>query len=160
MSRDLALEKGLPAAVEFEALVLGALLAGVAEYQLVAGVLASDAFFLEKHRRVFDSMSEAYTAGAPISIVSIAEVLRRRNQLDSCDGISGLATLASDVPDRLVNLEHYCTAIKDKSILRKLIFKSRKLIDECVLGQDTAAAILSRAGDLFRGLEGETAPQA
>lgn len=158
MSMDLALEKGLPASLDCERLVLGALLTGT-EFQLVAGVVQVGDFSLEKHRRIFECMAETYKSGTRIDTVSIAEGLRRRNQLESCDGVGYLVDLF-DVPDRLVNLDYYCKTVKDKSILRRTIFNSQKVINQCLADQDSPDEILAHASDLLRGLEGETAAKA
>src|SRR4029077_18353120 len=104
MSRDLALEKGLPAAVAFEKLALGALVTGT-EFQLVAGVLGADDFSLERHRRIFLRMGELYTRGERIDRMTVANALMKQNQLE-VDGVSYLASLDEGMP-ALSNLDSY-----------------------------------------------------
>ena len=57
-SPDLALEKGLPANPDAERYVLGSILLNDSLYLQVAGVLESDDFSLEKHRRIFGRMKD------------------------------------------------------------------------------------------------------
>jgi replicative DNA helicase len=157
VSNDLALERGLPASLESERLVLGAILSG-AEYQLVAGLLQVDDFSIEKHRRIFLRIGELYAAGAPITTYSVGIELQRQGQLESCDGITYLAEL-SDIPT-LANLDYYCHVVKNKALARRTIFSAKALIDRLLLDQDTPAEALASAGEIFRKLEGETVPQA
>ena len=157
MSQDLALEKGLPASLDCEKLVLGALITGT-EYQLVAGTLEADDFSLEKHRRIFLRMGELYNRGERIDRVTVANELRKQNQLE-VDGVSYLASLDEGMP-ALANLESYVQIVKDKAILRRIVLNSNKLRDECLMGQDSPGEIISRFGDLLRDLESETAPKA
>jgi replicative DNA helicase len=158
MSRDLALENGLPASIDGEQLILGSLLIG-AEYQLVAGILQAGDFILEKHRRIFTCIGDLYSAGTGIDTFSVANELLRRGQLESCDGPSYVLTLKEDLP-RIPNLEHCCKVVKDKSILRQLIFGSQKLIERCLLGGDLPGDVLAIASEMIRRIEGETAPKA
>jgi replicative DNA helicase len=154
---DLALEHGLPASLHCEKLVLGALLTGT-EFLLVAGILQAEDFSIERHRRILTCIGEVYESGTRIDTVSVAEALRSKGQLET-NSVSYLAELI-DVPYPLVNLDYYCKTVKDKSILRRIIFNSQKLIDQCLSGQDAPDEVLARAGDFLRVLEGETAPQA
>jgi replicative DNA helicase len=118
MNRDLALESGLPASIELEKLVLGAVLAGT-EFEHVAKFLQDADFLREHHRRIFGCMTETYKSGRPIGVASIALALQYRNQLQR-NGVSYLADL-SNVPTPLVNLDYYCRMVKQKAILRKTV---------------------------------------
>lgn len=160
MSRDVALEKGLPASLEYERLVLGALLTG-AEYQLVAGIVQAKDFSRESHQLIFLRMGDLYKAGHPISVHSVALELQRHGQLDTCrhgavGGTSYLADLTDGLPD-LTGLDYYCQVIKDKSILRRVMFGSQGVIDRCLAGQDSPREILAVANDMIRGVEGQGA---
>jgi len=55
---DLTFEKGLPASVDTERLVLGSILLNDVVYLQVAGVLSAEDFSLEKHRRIFSRMKD------------------------------------------------------------------------------------------------------
>ena len=55
---DLALQRGLPANVDAERFVLGAILMDDSNFVSVAGTLDLEDFSLEKHRRIFLRMAE------------------------------------------------------------------------------------------------------
>jgi len=141
---DIALEKGLPVNLDAERYVLGAILMDDALYIQVAGSLESDDFSLEKHRRIFLRMGELYERSERIDRVTVANELMKQNQLESVDGITYLVSLDEGLP-ALANLDSYVRIVKDKSILRRIIFTSQKLIDQCLMGEDGPDEILASA---------------
>src|ERR1700735_5168056 len=143
-SPDIALERGLPANLDAERFVLGAILMDDALYIQVAGALEAEDFSLEKHRRIFLRMGELYARGDRIDRVTVANELMKQNQLESVDGITYLVSLDEGLPT-LANLESYVDIVKDKAILRRIIFTSRNLIDRCIIGEEEPDQILASA---------------
>jgi replicative DNA helicase len=143
-SGDIALERGLPANLDAERFVLGAILMDDALYIQVAGALEAEDFSLEKHRRIFLRMGELYARGDRIDRVTVANELMKQNQLESVDGITYLVSLDEGLPT-LANLESYVGIVKDKAILRRIIFTSRNLIDRCIIGEEEPDQILASA---------------
>ncbi|MGB6942456.1 MAG: replicative DNA helicase [Bryobacteraceae bacterium] len=141
---DIALERGLPANLDAERFVLGAILMDDALYIQVAGALEAEDFSLEKHRRIFLRMGELYARGDRIDRVTVANELMKQNQLESVDGITYLVSLDEGLPT-LANLESYVGIVKDKAILRRIIFTSRNLIDRCIIGEEEPDQILASA---------------
>ena len=141
---DLALEKGLPANLDAERFVLGAILLDAANYIFVAGTLEADDFSLEKHRRIYLRMGEIHARGECVDRVTVANELMRHGQLESCDGLSYLVELDSGL-SRVFPLEDYVRIVKEKSTLRKIIFASQKLIDQALRGEQDPAEILGSA---------------
>jgi replicative DNA helicase len=151
---DLALQKGLPANTDAERFVLGSiLLDDVAYVQVASGLDASD-FSLEKHRRIFLRMGELHERGEKIDRVTVANELIKHNQLESCDGLGYLVSLDDGLP-QIYNLDSYVRIVKDKSLLRRLIFTSQKLIDRCMMGDEEPTEILASAEETLLKL-GET----
>src|SRR5271154_2678069 len=141
---DIALEKGLPANLDAERFVLGAVLMDDALYIQVAGTIEADDFSLEKHRRIFMRMGELYERGERIDRVTVANELMKQNQLESVDGVSYLVSLDEGLP-ALANLDSYVRIVKDKAVLRRIIFTSQKLIDRCIIGEEEPDQILASA---------------
>ena len=154
VSADIALEKGLPVNLDAERFVLGAILMDDALYIQVAGALQADDFTLEKHRRIFLRMSELYARSERIDRVTVANELLKQNQLESVDGVSYLVSLDEGLPT-IANLDSYVAIVKDKAILRRIIFTSQKLIDRCILGEEEPEQILASAEESLLKL-GET----
>jgi replicative DNA helicase len=143
-SPDIALERGLPVNLDAERFVLGAILMDDALYIQVAGTLEAEDFSLEKHRRIFLRMAELYNRGERIDRVTVANELMKQNQLESVDGVSYLVSLDEGLP-ALANLDSYVRIVKDKAVLRRIIFTSQKLIDRCIIGEEEPDQILASA---------------
>src|SRR5262247_3624718 len=95
---DLALEKGLPANIDAERLVLGAILMDDAQFIQVAGAIDVEDFSLEKHRRIFLRMQELAERGERIDRITLANELMKAGQLESVDGLSYLVSLDDGLP--------------------------------------------------------------
>ncbi|HEU0142540.1 MAG TPA: replicative DNA helicase [Bryobacteraceae bacterium] len=147
-SADVALEKGLPVNLDAERYVLGSILIDESAYVQVAGILEPEDFSLEKHRRIFLRMNELHERGERIDRVTLANELIRHNQLESVDGISYLVSLDDGLP-AIANLESYVRIVKEKSLLRRIIFASQKLINRCLIGDEQAGSILAEAEEGF-----------
>lgn len=147
-ARDVSLEKGLPANIEAERLVLGAILLDDSAFVISAATLEADDFFLEKHRRIYFAMAALNEAGEKIDRITVANELMRRGQLESVDGISYLISLDDGLP-QIYNFESYVRIIKEKALLRRIILSSQRVIERCLLDQEDAATILADAEESF-----------
>src|SRR5579872_7121332 len=134
-STELAFEKGLPANLDAERFVLGSILLNDSTYLQVAGAIEPDDFSLEKHRRIFGRMKDLYDRGERLDRVTLANELMKQGQLESVDGLGYLVSLDDGLP-QIFNLESYIRIVKDKSLLRRIIFASQSLIDRCFQGED------------------------
>lgn len=149
---DIALErKGLPANVDAERLVLGAILTDESGFVQVAGTLDADEFSLEKHRRIYARMCELNERGEQIDRVTLANELMKQGQLESVDGIGYLVSLDDGLP-RIFNLDGYIRIVKDKAMLRRVIFSSQSLIDRCMMDQEEPDQILAAAEESLLNL--------
>src|SRR5258708_15042832 len=142
--QDIALERGLPANLDAERFVLGSIMMDDSSFMPIAGTLEADDFSIEKHRRIFSRMAELYDRGERIDRVTVANELMKHNQLESVDGLTYLVSLDDGLP-AISNLDSYVRIVKDKSILRRIIFSSQKMIDRCILGEEEPEQILSSA---------------
>jgi replicative DNA helicase len=141
---DVAFEKGLPANLEAERLVLGSILLDDSVFLEVAAGITPDDFSIEKHRRIFGRMQDLYQRGDRIDRITLANELVRQNQLESVDGLAYLVSLDDGLP-KLPSIDSYVKIVKDKSQLRRLIFIAEKIRDRAFIGQDTADEIAASA---------------
>jgi replicative DNA helicase len=155
-SPELALEKGLPANIDAEKLVLGAILLDDSYFIQAAAVLQPEDFSLEKHRKIFSRMADLAARGERIDRVTVANELMKHNQLEACDGLSYLVSLDDGLP-QIFNLESYLRIVKDKATLRKIIYSSQALINRCLAGQEEPDTILASAEENFLKLGESTA---
>ena len=145
---DMTLEKGLPASLDAERYVLGSILLDDSLFIQVGAVLDPEDFSLEKHRRIFMRMADLNDRGEKIDHLTLAEELTKHNQLEACDGYSYLVSLDDGLP-QIHNLESYVRIVKDKSLLRRLIFVSHNLINRCLTAEEEAQDILASAEEIL-----------
>ena len=117
---DLTLEAGLPANVDAEKTILGAILLDNAAHAEAAEVLKADDFSLDSHRRIFLRMSELVDSSRAVDIVTLANELSRYKEVEAVGGVAYLASLTEGLPRRPV-IEDYIRIVKDKSMLRRLM---------------------------------------
>lgn len=144
MSTATATEKGLPTNLDAERFVLGSILLDDVLFVQAAGTLEPDDFSLEKHRRIFRRMGELHERGERIDRITIANELMKFNELEACDGLTYLVSLDDGLP-QIPNLDAYIRIVKDKSVLRRIIFTSQHMMNRCLLGEEAPEEILAGA---------------
>jgi replicative DNA helicase len=137
-------EKGLPTNVDAERFVLGSILLDDTLYVQAAGTLEPDDFSLEKHRRIFKRMGELQTRGEKIDRITVANELMKFNELEACDGLTYLVSLDDGLP-QIPNLDSYIRIVKDKAVLRRIIFASQHMMNRAMLGEEEPGDILAGA---------------
>ena len=137
---DYSLERGLPANIDAERSILGAILLDNFTYtQASSENLQADDFSLDSHRRIYARITELADSGRPVDLVTLAEELSRRKEVEAIGGVAYLSSLTDGLPHR-PNIEQYVRIVKDKALLRGLIFASNAAIaramDEAEPAQD------------------------
>jgi replicative DNA helicase len=117
---DLTLDTGLPANVDAEKTILGAILLDNAAHAEAAEHVKPDDFSLDSHRRIFQRMGELIDSGRAVDIVTLSNELSRYKEVESVGGVAYLASLTEGLPRRPV-IEDYIRIVKDKSLLRRLM---------------------------------------
>ena len=117
---DITLDAGLPANVDAEKTILGAILLDNAAHAEAAGVIKAEDFSLESHRRIFMRMSELMDSSRAVDIVTLSNELARYKEVEAVGGVAYLASLTEGLPRRPV-IEDYIRIVKDKSLLRRLM---------------------------------------
>jgi replicative DNA helicase len=145
---DTGLEKGLPVSLDAERYVLGSVLLDDTLFVEVASALEAEDFSLEKHRRIFLRMGELHARGERIDRLTVAEELMKHNQLEACDGVGYLVSLDDGLP-QIHNLDSYARIVKDKSLLRRVIYASQGLINRCLAGEEAPQEILANAEEIL-----------
>lgn len=157
----LALKKGMPMNTEAEMFVLGTVLLDHSKFAQVAGRLEESDFAVEKHRRIFSGMQRLYERGAPIEYLTLIDELKRHGHLKNIGGIAYLAALTEGMP-RLESIDSYVVLVKNKSVLRRLIYAAQGIIADCInetgevddILADSEKSVMSVGSELLRsGLE-------
>ncbi|MDR3793141.1 MAG: replicative DNA helicase [Terracidiphilus sp.] len=117
---NLTLDAGLPANVDAERTILGAILLDNAAHAEAAEKITPDDFSLDSHRRIYLRMSELIDAQRAVDIVTLSHELQRYKEIEAVGGVAYLASLTEGLPRRPV-IEEYIRIVKEKSLYRKLM---------------------------------------
>src|SRR6204780_1499089 len=141
---DIQFERGLPASLDAERTILGAILLDNHAYSEAASSLRSEDFALTAHQRVFARMGELIDRNHVVDIVTLSEELARRKEIESIGGVAWLASLTEGLPRRL-SIEEYVRIVKDKSLLRQLINICSSAITRAADQSEEALDVLNAA---------------
>jgi replicative DNA helicase len=135
-----------PSSVYAERTILGAMLVDALAIVDATMLLKAEDFALDSHRRIFEVMLHLSEVGYAVDLITVAEDLRKRKELDSVGGLPYLAELSEGLPRKL-SIESYVRIVKDKSIMRQLMAV-------CDTGMMEAADQSRSALDVLNEVEG------
>jgi replicative DNA helicase len=138
---NLAFDTGLPANVDAEKTILGAILLDNAAHAEAAEKLEADDFSLDSHRRIFLRMTDLMNASRAVDIVTLSNELARLKEIEAVGGVAYLASLTEGLPRRPV-IEEYIRIVKDKSLLRKLMLICSSAIARAADQGESAIGVL------------------
>ena len=141
---DYNIASTLPANVEAERSILGAILLDNLAYNQAAEHLRPDDFSLDSHRRIYSRMVDLAESSRPIDMITLIEELERRKELEAIGDVGYVSGLVDGVPDR-PSIEHYIRIVRDKALLRGLIHAANAAIAKAADQSDPAEDILNEA---------------
>jgi replicative DNA helicase len=141
---DYTLAHSLPANVEAERSILGAIMLDNLAYNEAAEHLKPEDFSLDSHRRIFTRMVDLAESSRPIDMITLVEELDRRKELEAIGDVGYVSGLVDGVPDR-PSIEHYIKIVRDKALLRGLIHAANAAITRASDQSDPAEEILNDA---------------
>jgi replicative DNA helicase len=134
----------LPANVEAERSILGAILLDNLSYNQAAEHLRPEDFSLDSHRRIYARMIDLAESSRPIDIITLVDELNRNKELQAIGDMAYVSSLLDGVPDR-PSIEHYVKIVRDKALLRGLIHAANAAIARAAEQSDPAEEILNDA---------------
>ena len=139
---DLRLDVGLPASIDGERTILGSVLLDNEALKEITISLDSDDYSLDSHRRIWLRMSELYEGGHSIDIVTLANILAKKKEIESVGGVAYLASLTEGLPRRPV-IDEYIRIVADKSIARQIIAISNAIVARTMDQTESSAQTLA-----------------
>jgi replicative DNA helicase len=133
-----------PNAVDIEEQVLGAMLLEKEAISKVIEVLEPQAFYAEKHRKVFQAIIGLFEKGEPADSITVAEELRRRGNLDSIGGETFLVELTLRVSSG-ANVEYHARIVLEKALMRRLIMETSGIAARAFAPTEDALDLLDEA---------------
>ncbi len=142
--KNKANSKSLPQNIEAEQSILGGILVDNEALPTVLEIIKPEDFYRESHRKIFLAFLELYEQNKPIDLVTVSEILQKKEQLEEVGGASYLASLIEAIPTTS-GISHYARIVKEKAILRKLILSASEIINQCFNQSQDVEEILDEA---------------
>lgn len=116
----------LPQNIEAEQTVLSACLLSLGVFEEVVQKLKPESFFRPAHRIIFETMREMTSKSIPIDVISVADQLTAKNQLEAVGGQAYLLEL-TDNTFALTNWNHHADIVARDAIRRDLLYASASI---------------------------------
>ena len=117
-----------PHSVQGEQSVLGGLMLNSEAWNEISDKIASEDFYRREHQLIFQAMRALSEADQPLDVVTIAEELERRAELNDVGGMPYLGMLANETPTAS-NVPAYARIVREQSVMRQLIRVGNKIAD-------------------------------
>lgn len=112
-----------PQSLDVEQAVLGALFLDREAVSMAAERLQPNYFYKSSHKQIFSIILELFEKDQDIDLLTITDMLKRKDVLDDMGGPAYLAEISNSVPSS-ANIEQHIEIVRDKAL-------SRMLIKEC-----------------------------
>ncbi|RTZ80903.1 MAG: replicative DNA helicase, partial [Gammaproteobacteria bacterium] len=109
-----------PHSVQAEQSVIGGLMLDNSTWDQVADRVGPEDFYRREHQLIFGVIRILADEQKPFDVVTLAEELERREELDDVGGLPYLAALAEDTPSA-ANIRAYADIVREHSVTRQLI---------------------------------------
>lgn len=109
-----------PQNVDAERALLGAIILKPDVMHDISVTVYPESFYADKHRAIFSAISQIFSKGDPIDIVSVTTKLKEMSQLERVGGAAYVTELIETVP-AAGNASYYASQVQAKSSLRNLI---------------------------------------
>ena len=119
-----------PQNIEAEESIISAILIDNDALLDVIETLGPEDFYRNAHQKIFAAITDLFDKAEPVDLVTLANKLKEKGQLEEIGGATYLSRLVDTVP-LAVNARHYAKIIHDKASLRRLIEKANAIIKRC-----------------------------
>ena len=136
--------RSLPQSTEAEQSVLGSMIIDKSAIAQVLEALKEEDFYRDGHKVLYKTIRDMFQKDMAVDLLTILEHLKSTDMLDKAGGVTYISELSASVPTT-ANLSAYIKIVEEKSLLRKLIKSSTKIIEESYNGQDDVEKVLDSA---------------
>ncbi|GIV76964.1 MAG: replicative DNA helicase [Litorilinea sp.] len=141
----------IPANLEAERAVLGALLIDPDAIIKVANFLRPEDFFRERHAWLYEAMLALNERHEPLDFVTLVDELERRGQLEDVGGPAYITDLISTTPTAIY-VDHYARIVERTAVLRRLIAAAGKIAELAYDESQDVDEVVDRAEQIIFGV--------
>lgn len=146
-----------PQDLDAEQATLGAMLLGGETTGRVVELLQPQDFYRDAHRFICEACFHLFESREPVDLVTVAGALRSTGKLEAVGSFEYLERLVRATPYS-ENVEKYARVVREKALLRELLFASRDIARACYDPEKSAAEALDGAGASIMQLAQRHAP--
>jgi len=128
-------EQKIPASIESEQAVIGAILLAPEKIVTAVSALRPDQFYFHKNREIFETMTDMFNLNIPIEGVLLLEKLREKGYFEGEQDKQYLKNLAES-SSMINDIEYYIKIVADKAALRNVIDVCQKTETLCYEGEE------------------------
>ncbi|MBR6530799.1 MAG: replicative DNA helicase [Clostridia bacterium] len=140
--------RSVPASVDAEQALLGAILIDSKKVDEVASILSVEDFYIEANGSIYAAVLALQQGRGNVDAVTVLEELKKNGVFQEKEGYAYLMQLAESTPS-VSNVRDYAEIIRDKSLLRRLIRLTEEVRDEAFSQSREAQDILQDAEALI-----------
>ncbi len=126
MSKD-SQDRLPPRSQEAERSVLGSLLRDNAVFPDVSLIVQAGSFYEDAHQKIYAAIVALFDAGKPVDLVTVAEELIQRRQVEDIGGLPYLYELQESSPTA-ANAVYYAEIVRDRAMTRGLIHVATEVL--------------------------------
>jgi len=138
------LAKVPPQNIEAEQSVLGSILLDPNAIIRVADSITPEDFYKDIHQIIYQAILSLFEKRDPIDILSLANQLEERKQLELIGGRAYLTQLTETVPSAS-NVAQYASIVQKKATLRRLLYASQEIMQLGYDESDDVETVLDKA---------------
>ena len=148
---DAGLIRQIPASVDAEQALLGAIVLDINNLDEVSGTLRAEDFYVDVHQSIYATALSLHNAYPNVDAVILLNELVKQGVYREAAGREYLKQLAEGAPAS-ANVKDYAQIIRDKSMLRKLIAVTEQIREEAFNQSDDAQKIVDASEQLIYDL--------
>jgi len=142
---ELLQRRGLPASLESERFVLGAILVdGRERMEAVRTALSVASFSLQRNVEIWTALCGLFDAGMPLDRVSLAKKLMADGNLEAAGGMTGICDLDAGMPQG-ISIEGHVRLLHEKATLRQAIVALDDAMGRCLSEDGQSGELLEYA---------------
>ena len=146
----------VPKSTDAEQAFLGALIMDGTGWEKITDKIDVNDFYESNHQIIFKELLNLALSNQSIDILVLEEALKSKSVLDKIGGVEYLKALVKKLPTS-AHIETYAAIIREKSIMRKLINTSTKIIEQVHQSDEgNVNDVLDKAETEIFGITSET----
>lgn len=151
-----------PYSILAEQSLLGSLMLDNAAWTRIADQVSARDFYRKEHRLIFQAIARLAEDNQAFDIITISELLERRNELDAAGGMDYLIAIHRETPTA-TNALAYANIVRETAILRQMITAGTEIADSAFQSEGRAITdlldeaerkVLTIAEHIVRGTDG------